>query len=104
MQASGELLSQSGLVKHGLKLDMKDSIIRSFKKCGLWVALDGSENNEFNIDSLPKYKMSSAFVLVMNMYWMVTVNLKKKMKGNAYNEQELENLIHSDLTIVTEWY
>ena len=46
--------------------------------------------------------MSSAFVLVMNMYWMVTVNLKKKMKGNACNEQELENLIHSDLTIVTE--
>ena len=46
--------------------------------------------------------MSSAFVLVMNMYWMVTVNLKKKMKGNAYNEQELENLIHSDLTVVTE--
>ena len=46
--------------------------------------------------------MSSAFVLVMNMYWMVTVNLKKKMKSNAYNEQELENLIHSDLTIVTE--
>ena len=63
MQASGESLSQSGLVKHGLKLDMKDSIISSFKKCDLWVALDGSENHELNIDNLPVYQMSSAFVL-----------------------------------------
>ena len=28
---------------------MKDSIIRSFKKCGLSVALDGSENDEVNM-------------------------------------------------------
>ena len=41
---------------------MKDSIIRSFKKCGLLVALDGSENDEVNIEGLVKYQMSSAFV------------------------------------------
>ena len=29
---------------------MKDFIIRSFKKCGLSVALDGRENDEVNIE------------------------------------------------------
>ena len=41
---------------------MKDSIKRSFKKCGLSVALDGSENDEVNIEGLPEYQMPSAFV------------------------------------------
>ena len=31
----------------------KDSIIRFSKKCSLSVALDGSENDEVNIDGLP---------------------------------------------------
>ena len=46
---------------------MKDSVIRSFKKCGLSMALDGSENDEGNIEGMP-----SAFVNMywMNMYWM----------------------------------
>ena len=50
---------------------MKDSIIHSFKKCGLSMALNGSENDEVNIEDLCK---------IMNMYWMMTMNLKKKMK------------------------
>ena len=41
---------------------MKDSIIRTFKKCGLWVVLDRSENDEVNIKGLPEYQMPSAFV------------------------------------------
>ena len=41
---------------------MKGSIIRSFKKCGLSVALDGSENDEFMIEGLPEYQMPSALV------------------------------------------
>ena len=41
---------------------MKDSIIRFFKKCGLSVTLNGSENHEANIESLPEYQMLSAFV------------------------------------------
>ena len=41
---------------------MKDSIIRSFKKCGLSVALDGSENDEVNIEGLPEYQMPPVFV------------------------------------------
>ena len=41
---------------------MKDSIIRFSKKCGLSVALNGSENHEANIESLPEYQMLSAFV------------------------------------------
>ena len=40
----------------------EDSIIRSFKKCGLSVALDGSENADVNIEGLPEYQMLSAFV------------------------------------------
>ena len=41
---------------------MKVSIIPSFKKCGLSVALDGSENDEVNYEGLPEYQMPSAFV------------------------------------------
>ena len=32
---------------------IEESIIRSFKKCGLSVALDGSENAKVNIDGIP---------------------------------------------------
>ena len=41
---------------------MKDSMILSFKKCGLSVALDGSENDKVNIERLLQYQMPSAFV------------------------------------------
>ena len=61
---------------------MKDSIIRSFKKCGLSVALDGSEKDEVNIQGLPEYQMLSAFVqdfenmcIFVNVYWMMKMNL-----------------------------
>ena len=43
---------------------------------------------------------------IINMYWMMTMNLKKKDedKGNAENEEEFEILIHPDLPIVIERY
>ena len=41
---------------------MKYSIIRFFKKSGLSVALDGSENDEVNIEGLREFQMPSAFV------------------------------------------
>ena len=41
---------------------MKDSIIRSFKKWGLSMALDRSENDEVNIESLPEHQIPSAVV------------------------------------------
>ena len=37
---------------------MKESIIRSFKKCSLSVALDGSENAHVSIDGIPNYEMT----------------------------------------------
>ena len=82
---------------------MKDSIIRYFKKCGLSVALDGSENNEVNIEGLPEHQMPSAFVQD-NKYVLVDddESEKEEDKGNAENEEELEILIHSDLPIVIE--
>ena len=40
---------------------MKDSIIRSFKKCGLSVALDGSEDDQVNIEGIPNYQTPKAF-------------------------------------------
>ena len=84
---------------------MKDSIIRSFKKCGLSVALDGSENDEVNIEGLPEYQMPSAFVQD-NEYVLDDEDLSEKTmkirKDNAKNEEEFEILIHSDLPIVTE--
>ena len=83
---------------------MKDSIIRSFKKCGLSVALDGSENDEVNIEGLPEYQMPSAFVQD-NEYVLDDDDESEKEdedKGNAENEEEFEILIHSDLPIAIE--
>ena len=83
---------------------MKDSIIRSFKKCGLSVALDESENGEVNIDVLPEYQMLSAFAQD-NEYVMDDDDESEKKdedKGNSENEEEFETLIHSDLPIVIE--
>ena len=84
----------------------EDSIIRSFKKCGLSVALDGSENDEVNIDSLPEYQMPSAFVQD-NEYVLDDDDESEKEdedKGKSQNEEEFKILIHSDLPIVTESY
>ena len=85
---------------------MRDSIICSFKKCGLSVALDGSENDEVNSEGLPEYQMSSAFVQD-NEYVLDDDDEPEKEdedKGNAENEEEFEILIHSDLPIVLERY
>ena len=41
---------------------MKESIIKSFKKCGMSVALGGSENAQVSIDGIPNYEMSQRFV------------------------------------------
>ena len=35
----------------------KESIVRSFKKCGLSVALDGSENTQMSIDGIQNYEV-----------------------------------------------
>ena len=35
----------------------KTQFIRGFKKCGLSINLDGSENHEINIEKLPDYQM-----------------------------------------------
>ena len=83
---------------------MKDSIIRSFKECGLSVALDGSENDEVNSEGLPEYQMPSAIVQD-NEYVLDDDNESEKEdadKGNAENDEESEILIHSDLPIATE--
>ena len=71
---------------------MKDCIIRSSKKCGLSVALDGSENDEVNNEGLPEYQMLSAFVQD-NEY---------VLDDDDESEKEFEILIHSDLPVVIE--
>ena len=38
----------------------KDTIIRSFKKCGISLDLRGSEDDDINIEGIPNYKMPSA--------------------------------------------
>ena len=38
----------------------EDMISRNFKKCGINLALDGSENADLNIEGLEEYEMSSA--------------------------------------------
>ena len=42
---------------------IKEWIIGSFKKCGLSVALDGSENAQVSIDSIQNYQMPRRFVV-----------------------------------------
>ena len=83
---------------------MKDSIMRFSKKCGLSVALDGSENDDVNIEGLPEDQMPSAFVQD-NEYVLDDDDESEKQdegKGNAENEKKFEILIHSDLPIATE--
>ena len=41
---------------------MKESIIRTLKRCSFSVALDGSENAQVSIDSIPNYEMPQQFV------------------------------------------
>ena len=74
MQASGVLMTKWVSETWSKVGKMKNSIISSFKKCGLSLALDGSENDKVNIEGLPEYQMRSAFVQDN------TMNLKKKMK------------------------
>ena len=85
---------------------MKDSIIRSFKKCGLSVALDGSENDEVNIEILPEYQMPSASAFVQDNEYVLDDDDESEKededKGNTENEEEFEILIYSDLPIVIE--
>ena len=85
---------------------MKDSIIRSFKKCGLSVGLDGSENDEVNIEGLPEYQMPSTFVQDNECVLDHDDESEKEDegKGNVENEEEFEIFIHTDSPIVTELY
>ena len=83
---------------------MKDSMILSFKKCGLSVVVDGSKNKEVNIEGLPEYEMPSA-IGQDDEYVLDDGNEsenKDERKGNTENEEESENVIHSDLPIVFE--
>ena len=37
---------------------LKDTVIRSFVKCGIPLPISGSRGSEINIDGLPDYRMS----------------------------------------------
>ena len=39
---------------------IKETVIRSFKKCGVSLTLDGKENDEINIEGIPDYEMPQA--------------------------------------------
>ena len=72
---------------------MKDSIIRSFKKCGLSVASDGSENDEVNTEDMPKYQIPSVFVQDNKCVLDADDESEKEDedKGNAENEEEFDS-------------
>ena len=61
LPVNAEFWWPSGLTKPGQVRKMKDSIIRSFKKCGLSVALDGLEDDQVNIEGILNYQMPKAF-------------------------------------------
>ena len=105
MQTSGEMTKWVGEAWSKVG-KMRNSIIRSFKKCGLSVALDGSENDEVNYEGLPEYQMPSVFVQD-NEYVLDDDDESEKEdedKGKSQNEEEFKILIHSDLPIVTKSY
>lgn len=39
---------------------LKDTVIRSFVKCGIALPISGSRDSKFNIDGLPKYRMDES--------------------------------------------
>ena len=39
---------------------LKDTVIRSFVKCGIALPISGSRDNEINIDGLPDYCMNES--------------------------------------------
>ena len=38
----------------------RDMVVRSFKKCGISLSLDGSENGEIHIESIEEYELPTA--------------------------------------------
>ena len=38
----------------------RDMVVRSFKKCGISLSLDGSENGEVHIESIKEYELPTA--------------------------------------------
>ena len=70
---------------------MKESIIRSFKKFGLSVALDGSENAQVSIDGIPNYEMSER-----------SVEEEFKLLDNDEDEDASENDENDEFDFLTD--
>ena len=70
------------------------------------MALDGSENNEVNMEGFPEYQIPSAFVLA-NEYVLDDDEESEKEdedKGNAENEEKFEILITYCNWVIFIWY
>ena len=55
MPANNAFCSQTGLGRHGRGSPKKEMVARSFRKCGISVAIDGSENSEIHIEGIDDY-------------------------------------------------
>ena len=60
MRVLGGFSSLSGSAKHGRRSLPKNMIIRSFKKCGISVAIDGSEDSQVNLASKEDYEVGES--------------------------------------------
>ena len=49
-----------GKAWHEISRRLKDTVIRSFVKCGIALPISGSRNSEINIDGLPDYCMNES--------------------------------------------
>ena len=72
---------------------IEESIIRSFKKCGLSVALDGSENAKVNIDGIPNQEMPQRFK---------EKEFKLLDNDQDENEDESENNVNNESDLLTD--
>ena len=59
---------------------MKEWIIRRFKKCGLSVTFDGSENARVSIDGIPNYENDSKQFVEEDFKLRDDVRMRMKMQ------------------------
>ena len=48
-----------GLAWKAVCRDLKETVVRSFVRCGVTLSIDGSRDSEINIEGLPNYKVGN---------------------------------------------
>ena len=49
-----------GLAWHDVCRDLKETVVRSFVKCGITLPIDGSQDSEISIEGVPNYEVGKS--------------------------------------------